>query len=134
MSDVSSRPCSASRQTRHQAAALGTTYGPNDRDFETKAAGVIWLCLNPPVHAAVFCVDEETAIQALKRRDVMLPLSLGRAERHGFEYERNGTFSLSAAFNSVTGEVLGKTAPRRTSTTSLNSFNNYLAANMAVEV
>ena len=87
----------------------------NDPDFETKAADVIGLYLNPPAHAAVFCVDEKTAIQALERKDRMLPLSPGRAESHGFEYKRNGTLSLFAAFNTATGEVLGKTAPRHTS-------------------
>jgi hypothetical protein len=40
-------------------------------------------------HAAVFCVDEKTAIQALDRKDPVLPLSPGRAERHGFEYYRS---------------------------------------------
>ena len=87
----------------------------NDPDFETKAADVIGLYLNPPAHAAVFCVDEKTAIQALDRKDRMLPLSPGRAESHGFEYKRNGTLSLFAALNTATGEVLGKTAPRHTS-------------------
>ena len=55
------------------------------------------------------------AIQALDRKDRMLPLSPGRAESHGFEYKRNGTLSLFAALNTATGEVLGKTAPRHTS-------------------
>jgi transposase len=87
----------------------------NDPDFETKAADVIGLYLNPPHHAAVFCVDEKTAIQALDRKDPVLPLSPGRAERHGFEYFRHGTLSLYAAFNTKTGEVLGKTAERHTS-------------------
>jgi transposase len=45
----------------------------------------------------------------------VLPLSPGRAERHGFEYFRHGTLSLYAAFNTGTGEVLGKTAVRHTS-------------------
>jgi len=63
----------------------------------------------------VFCVDEKTAIQALDRLDPVLPLSPGRAERHGFEYYRHGTLSLYAAFNTKTGEVLGKTAARHTS-------------------
>ncbi|KND56565.1 Mobile element protein [Candidatus Paraburkholderia kirkii] len=76
----------------------------NDPDFETKAADVIGLYLNPPAHAAVFCVDEKTAIQALDRKDRMLPLSPGRAESHGFEYKRNGTLSLFAAFNTATGK------------------------------
>jgi transposase len=87
----------------------------DDPDFETKAADIIGLYLNPPQHAAVFCVDEKTAIQALDRLDPLLPLSPGRAERHGFEYYRHGTLSLYAAFNTKTGEVLGKTAPRHTS-------------------
>jgi transposase len=60
-------------------------------------------------------VDEKTAIQALDRLDPVLPLSPGRAERHGFEYYRHGTLSLYAAFNTKTGSVLGKTAPRHTS-------------------
>ncbi len=87
----------------------------NDPDFETKAAEIIGLYLHPPQHAAVFCVDEKTAIQALDRKDPVLPLSPGRAERHGFEYYRHGTLSLYAAFNTKTGQVLGKTAARHTS-------------------
>jgi hypothetical protein len=55
------------------------------------------LYQNPPRQAAVFCVDEKTAIQALDRFDPVLPLSPGRAERHGFEYHRHGTLSLYAA-------------------------------------
>ncbi|WP_079501220.1 IS630 family transposase [Paraburkholderia hospita] len=94
---------------------LDTHMVSNDPDFEDKAADVIGLYLNPPLHAAVFCVDEKTAIQALDRKDRMLPLSPGRAESHGFEYKRNGTLSLFAALNVATGEVLGKTAPRHTS-------------------
>ncbi len=86
-----------------------------DPEFETKATDIIGLYLNPPQHAAVFCVDEKTAIQALDRKDPVLPLSPGRAERHGFEYYRHGTLSLYAAFNTKTGEVLGKTAARHTS-------------------
>ena len=86
-----------------------------DPDFETKAADVIGLYLQPPQHAAVFCLDEKTAIQALDRLDPVLPLSPGRAERHGFEYRRHGTLSLYAALNTRTGEVIGQTAARHTS-------------------
>jgi hypothetical protein len=57
----------------------------NDPEFERKAVDIIGLYLNPPQHAAVFCVDEKTAVQALDRLDPVLPLSPGRAERHGFE-------------------------------------------------
>jgi hypothetical protein len=47
----------------------------NDPDFGRKAADIIGLYLNPPAHAAVFCVDEKTAIQALDRKDLVWPLS-----------------------------------------------------------
>lgn len=86
-----------------------------DPDFEQKAADIIGLYLNPPAHAVVFCVDEKTAIQALDRRDPVLPLSPGRAERHGFEYVRHGALSLYAALNVGTGEIEGMTAARHTS-------------------
>jgi len=71
--------------------------------------------LAPPQHAAVFCIDEKTAIQALDRLDPVLPLSPGRLERHGFEYKRNGTLSLYAALDVKTGKVTGKTAERHNS-------------------
>src|SRR5438445_9676881 len=87
----------------------------DDPDFETKAADIIGLYVKPPQHAAVFCVDEKTAIQALDRLDPVLPLSPGRLERHGFEYYRHGTLSLYAALNTKSGEVMGKTAARHTS-------------------
>ena len=87
----------------------------NDPQFEEKAADIIGLYMNPPEHAAVFCVDEKSAIQALDRLDPVLPLSPGRAEKHGFEYYRHGTLSLYAALDVQTGHVLGKTASRHTS-------------------
>ena len=95
----------------------------DDPEFEEKAADVIGLYLDPPGHAAVFCVDEKSAIQALDRLDPVLPLSPGRAERHGFEYYRHGTLSLYSALNTQTGEVLAKTSARHTST----EFVDFLA-------
>lgn len=87
----------------------------NDPQFEEKAADIIGLYMNPPQHAALFCVDEKSAIQALDRLDPVLPLSPGRAERHGFEYYRHGTLSLYAALDVKTGKVEGRTAHPHTS-------------------
>jgi transposase len=101
----------------------------DDPDFERKAADVIGLYVNPPQHAAVFCVDEKTAIQALDRLDPVLPLSPGRAERHGFEYYRHGTLSLYAALNTKSGKVLGQTAARHTT----EEFVAFLAQIVALE-
>jgi transposase len=69
-----------------------------------------------PLNAAVFWVDEKSAIQALDRLDPVLPLSPGRAERHGFEYYRHGTLSLYAAHSIPgSGQVIGQTSARHTS-------------------
>src|ERR1019366_5848071 len=69
----------------------------NDPDFDKKAADIMGLYVNPPAHAAVFCLDEKTAIQDLDPKDPVLPLSPGMTERHGFKYLRHGTLSLYAA-------------------------------------
>ncbi len=75
----------------------------------------IGLYLDPPEHAVVLCVDEKTAIQALDRLDPVLPLSPGRAERHGFEYCRYGTLSLYTALEVGTGRVDGMPEARHAS-------------------
>ena len=102
-------------QARLKPHRLEHDVASNDPDFESKAADIIGLYLNPPQHAAVFCADEKTPFQALDRLDPVLPLSPGRAERHGFEYYRHGTLSLYAALEVKTGKVEGKTAARHTS-------------------
>jgi transposase len=103
------------KQAKLKPHRLERYMASNDPEFERKAADIIGLYLYPPQHAAVFCVDEKTAIQALDRLDPVLPLSPGRAERHGFEYYRHGTLSLYAALDVKTGKVEGKTARRHTS-------------------
>jgi transposase len=103
------------KQAQLKPHRLDRYMASDDPEFESKAADIIGLYLNPPQHAAVFCIDEKTAIQALDRLDPVLPLSPGRAERHGFEYYRHGTLSLYAALNVKSGKVTGKTAKRHTS-------------------
>src|SRR5258707_4989952 len=86
----------------------------DDPEVEEKAADIIGFYLKPPLNAAVFCVDEKSAIQALDRLDPVLTLSPGRAERHGFEYYRHGTLPLYSALNTQTVEGLAKTTSRHT--------------------
>jgi transposase len=100
----------------------------DDPNFEAKAADIIGLYMHPPAHAAVFCVDEKTAIQALDRLDPVLPLSPGRAESHGFEYFRHGTLSLYAALEIQSGEILGKTASRHTSAEFVSFLSEIVAS------
>src|ERR1700746_4021115 len=109
---------SVSRVWRHfgiQPHRLRGYMVSDDPEFEEKAADIIGLYLKPPLNAAVFCVDEKSAIQALDRLDPVLPLSPGRAERHAFEYYRHGTLSLYAALHTASGEVIGQTSARHTS-------------------
>jgi hypothetical protein len=87
----------------------------SDPDFEAKAKDILGLYLHPPEKAAVFCIDEKTAIQALDRTQPALPLRPGRPERHTVEYVRHGTVSLFAALEVHSGKVLGRCAPRHTS-------------------
>lgn len=71
-------------QARLQPHRLERYMASNDPDFEAKAADIIGLYLEPPQHAAVFCVDEKTAIQALDRLDPVLPLSRGAQNDTGW--------------------------------------------------
>lgn len=103
------------KRARLQPHRLERYMSSNDPEFEKKAADIIGLYVNPPQHAAVFSVDEKSSIQALDRLDPVLPMSPGRAERHGFEYYRHGTLSLYAALDTKSGDVIGKTAERHTS-------------------
>jgi transposase len=98
-----------------------------DPDFETKATEIIGLYLDPPAHAAVFCIDEKTAIQALDRAQPVLPLGPGRVERHSFEYVRHGTLSLFAAFEVTTGRVTGEPRARHASVDFLAFLDTVIA-------
>jgi hypothetical protein len=62
------------------------------------------------------------------RLDPVLPLSPGRAERHGFEYHRHGTLSLFAELNTQSGEVLGQTMPRHTSAAFVDCLGDIVAS------
>jgi len=77
-----------------------------------KVRGVAGLCQSPPQDAVVFCVDEKSPIQALERSQPILPMDLGRAERHTHDYFRHGTVSLFAALGVATGEVWGSCRSR----------------------
>lgn len=84
----------------------------NDPDFAEKVIDVVGLYMNPPDNAVVLSVDEKTQIQALDRTQPLLQLKPGQVERRTHDYKRNGTTSLYAAFNVLTGEVMGKVTSR----------------------
>lgn len=75
--------------------------------FVDKVCDVVGLYLGPPERAVVQCVDGKTQIQALNRRQPILPLLPGTPERRSLDYQRQGTTSLFAALNLQSGKIVG---------------------------
>lgn len=86
----------------------------NDKHFEEKLFDVVGLYLSPPENAVVFCIDEKTSIQALDRTQPGLPLKKGRCGTVTHDYKRNGTSTLFAALEVLTGRVIGECFQRHT--------------------
>lgn len=84
----------------------------NDPNFADKVIDIVGLYMDPPNNAVVLSVDEKTQMQALDRTQPGLPLSPGKVGSRTHDYKRNGTASLYAAFNVLTGEVIGKVTDR----------------------
>ena len=84
----------------------------NDPRFEEKLVDVVGLYLNPPEQAVVLCMDEKSQIQALDRTQASLPIKPGRAGTMTHDYKRNGTTTLFAALDVLTGAVIGRCLPR----------------------
>jgi len=84
----------------------------NDPAFEDKLTDVVGLYLNPPEQAIVLCADEKSQVQALDRTQPSLPMTKGRAGTMTHDYKRNGTTTLFAALNVLTGAVIGQCLPR----------------------
>jgi transposase len=84
----------------------------NDQRFEEKLVDVVGLYLNPPENAIVLSMDEKSQIQALDRTQPSLPMKPGRAGTMTHDYKRNGTTTLFAALDVLTGAVIGQCLPR----------------------
>jgi transposase len=84
----------------------------NDKRFEEKLVDIVGLYLNPPEKAVVLCMDEKSQIQALDRTQASLPMKKGRAGTMTHDYKRNGTTTLFAALDVLTGKVIGQCLPR----------------------
>ena len=83
-----------------------------DPAFEDKLTDVVGVYLNPPESAVVLCMDEKSQVQALDRTQPSLPMKKGRAGTMTHDYKRNGTTTLFAALNVLTGVVIGQCLPR----------------------
>jgi hypothetical protein len=76
-----------------------------DPDFVRKAVEIIELELHPPDDGPTFCVDEKTGIGVRRPAAPSQPVAPGRPARREFEYVRNGTADLLAAFSVRDGHV-----------------------------
>jgi transposase len=79
-----------------------------DAKFLEKLTDVVGLYLNPPQQAVVLCVDEKSQIQALDRTQPGLPIKKGRCGTMTHDYKRNGTTTLFAALEVLSGRVVGQ--------------------------
>jgi transposase len=86
-----------------------------DPQLVEKVRDIVGLYLSPPENAAVFCIDEKTAVQALERSQPLLPMQLRQPERRSHDYFRHGSVDLFAALNVATGEVIGRMRERHRS-------------------
>lgn len=84
----------------------------NDPHFLEKLTDVVALYLDPPEHALVLCADEKSQIQALDRTQPGLPIKKGRCGTMTHDYKRNGTTTLFAAIELLSGSVIGECMPR----------------------
>lgn len=84
-----------------------------DPEFRTKVTHICNLYLKPPRDAVVLCVDEKTGMQALARKHPTKWAGLGRPGRQEYEYKRNGSCTLFAAFNTRDGHVVAEVSKTR---------------------
>jgi transposase len=103
------------------------TFSP-DPDFEPKLLDIVGLYLNPPENALVLCVDEKPGIQALDRRQPLLPLRANKPQSWTNEYVRHGTQTMIAALEIATGKVVAHVRNRRTSVNFLRFMTEVLRA------
>jgi len=83
-----------------------------DPKFEEKLIDVVGLYVAPPDKAVVLCLDEKSSVQAPDRTQSTLPMKKGRAATMTYDYKRNGTTTLFAALDVLTGKVIGQCLPR----------------------
>ena len=95
-----------------------------DPDFFPKMEHVIGCYLNPPEN--LYCFDECTCIQALKRLSPNLPVAPGQPALEEFEYVRNGTTDLLAFLSPATGKVYGQCTDNHDANTLCRVFSSHV--------
>lgn len=95
-----------------------------DPDFFAKMEHIVDLYLHPPQN--LYCFDECTCIQALKRLTPNMPPAAGQPVLEDFDYKRNGTTDLIAFLNPATGTVYGQCVPDHNRHTLCRVFTDHV--------
>ncbi|MEO6835235.1 MAG: IS630 family transposase [Candidatus Tumulicola sp.] len=104
-----------------------------DPHFAEKLRDIVGLYMNPPTNAIVLSVDEKSGVQALDRTAPILPLRPGVPARQTHDYIRNGTTTLFAALNTLSGNVIEKCMPRHRHTEFLQ-FLEHIEKNVSTKL
>jgi transposase len=87
---------------------------PRDAAFLAQTRAVAELLTRPlAAHEVVLSLDEMTSIQPRQRRVATRPAQPGRPVQVEHEYRRAGALNLFAAFDTRSGRVYGRCAPRK---------------------
>ena len=113
---------------RYKTFSLST-----DPNFIDKVHDIVGLYMHPPHNALVLAIDEKTQIQALDRRQPLLPLMPGSEARGNNDYLRCGTTDLFAALDVKTGAVIGKCYPRHRAV-EFRKFLNHVDKTISADV
>jgi len=95
-----------------------------DPDFFPKMENIIALYSHPPQN--LYCFDECTCIQALKRLAPNLPPDTDQPALEDFDYRRNGTTDLLAFLNPATGKVYGQCTENHNRHTLCQVFSDHV--------
>ena len=82
----------------------------NDPRFEEKLIDMVGLYLNRPDKAVVLWMDEKSQFGVRPHR-TEVPMMKGPAPTMTHDYKRNGTTTLFAALDVLTGNVIGSASP-----------------------
>jgi DDE superfamily endonuclease len=94
--------------TALQSKPRGKTHWSRRGLAAEKIRDVVGLYLNSHDYALSLCVDEKSQVQALQRKQLVLPMGMGYVEGTTFDYIRHDTTTLFAAADIANGSVLSQ--------------------------
>jgi len=95
-----------------------------DPDFFPKMKHILECYTDPPKN--LYCFDECTCIQALKRLTPNLPSGADQPVLEDFDYRRNGTTDLLAFLNPATGKIYGQCTENHNRHTLCRVFSSHV--------